>query len=130
MVPRLRTVHRYQEGRTMRANTSTSAPPSPPTVTWASLAVGNPSLRSWQRSATAAGFRALTWWLPGASQSVVLLRDVGVGVGPDTPPEVYGEALRLVWRRLEEAYNAARAQVERQARQQQRQGRRSEHRRD
>jgi hypothetical protein len=92
--------------------TATPIPTVPPGAGWCALVQGNPSLRSWERSATTAGAAGLAWWVRWASGSRYLLADVRAAIGDS---DGFHEALTVARTRISEAYQAgvvAREQAE------------------
>ena len=87
----------------MRASTT-----YPSGVTWTTLPVANPSLRSWERSAATAGAAGLAWWPRWAWQTPLLRREISEVIGHGAPPEAFHEALTVVRSKISEAFEAGR----------------------
>ncbi len=90
----------------MTTDTYAYAPAVQPALTWSALCDRNPSLRSWQRSAAAAGARRLSWWLQWAAGSSALRRDVSEAVGASATTGEFWEAHAVAMRQITEAYQA------------------------
>ncbi len=92
----------------MTTDTYAYAPAVQPALTWSALCDRNPSLRSWQRSAAAAGARRLSWWLQWAAGSSALRRDVSEAVGASATTREFWEAHGVALQQIAAAYDQGR----------------------